>query len=113
MTRVWIDLPAPPDHKMWCVACVTFGRARINQEYGEQIRALEADGKDEDFWFKPKCPQLEPAVVRGICAPLQQMGILDLCWTHVAGVQVEMISPLDPRFQQGNIVPPGLLPGKR
>ena len=112
MTRVWMDLPAPPDHKMWCVACVTFGRARINQEYGQQIVALENDGKDEDFWFKPNCPHLETAVVRGICAPLQQLGIMDLCWSHVAGVQIQTVSPLDPQYQKGGaVIPPGLLRG--
>ena len=112
MTRVWRDLPAPPDHKMWCVACVMFGQAQVNREYGEQIKALEQDGKDEDFWFKPKAPHLEVAVVRGICPLLQQLGVLDLCWSHVAGVEIQAISPLDPRFQQGNVVSPGLMPGR-
>lgn len=112
MTRVWIDLPRPPEHRTWCVACVAFGRAWVNQEYGEQIRALESDGKDEDFWFKPRSPHLEAAAVRGVCIPMQGWGVLDLCWTHVTGVEVQAVSPLDPRFQQGQPGPPSLLMGR-
>jgi len=114
MTYAWIKLPEPPQGRMWCVACVAFGKARINKEYGPQIVALENDGKDENFLFEPQqFPHLELATVRGLCAQLQQFGIVDLCWTHVAGVEVRAVSPLDPAFQQGPPVPAGLLKGGR
>lgn len=114
MTNAWIDLPRPPEGQQWCVACVMFAKARINTEYGHQITSLAADGIDEDFVIKPaRPPRLEVAVVRGLCAQVQQLGILDLCWTHVAGVQVQAVSALDPAYQKQPVqIPPGLLRGR-
>jgi len=108
MTNTWLAMPEPPGGKQWCVACVMFAKARINSEFGQQIITLAEDGKNEDFELTPaRMPRLEVAVVRGLCGQLQQFGILDLCWTHVAGLAVEKISPLDPQYHQP--VPPGLL----
>jgi len=114
VTNPWIKLPEPPNGRQWCVACVAFARAKMNEEYGPQMVELSNDGQEGDFWFEPKrSPHLEPAVVRGVCGPLQQLGILDLCWTHVAGIVMQKISPLDPQYQGAPVaVPPGLLRGR-
>lgn len=116
MTTAWLDMPDPPPGRMWCVACAMFAKAVVNNQMGATIERLAADGKDEHVRLKPIMPHLEPASVRGLCAQLQQLGITDLCWTHLAGLELQIISPLDPRFNgAGNMapVPPGLLPGKR
>ncbi len=112
MTNPWIKMPAPPQGKVWCVACVAFAKAKINDEYGPQMVQLANDGQEGDFWFEPRALHLEPATVRGLCGQLQQLGLVELCWTHVAGIAVQQISPLDPQYQQGVPVPPGLLRGR-
>jgi hypothetical protein len=116
MTTAWLDLPDPPPGRMWCVACAMFAKAEVNTAMADTVNKLAANGKNEHVRLKPVIPHLEPASVRGLCGPLQQFGIMDLCWTHLAGFELQVVSPLDPRFNgAGNMapVPPGLLPGKR
>lgn len=117
MSTVWLDLPDPPPGRMWCMACVMFAKAEINNQMAETVAKLNADGKDAHVRLKPVIPHLEPASVRGLCGGgFDSLGMMDLCWTHVAGIQVQIVSPLDPRFNgAGNMepVPPGLLRGKR
>ena len=113
MTNVWITLPDPPPGRQWCMACAMFAKAVINDQYGPQILTLAQDGKNEDFELTPAAvPRLEVATVRGLCAQLQQIGIMDLCWTHLAGVAIQQVSPLDPQYQKGGM-PAGLILGKR
>jgi hypothetical protein len=113
MTVAWLDLPDPPPGRMWCQACVMFGKAEVNNAMRETVAKLNADGKDVQVRLKPVIPHLEMASVRGLCGQLQELGMLDLCWTHVAGVEVKEVSALDPRFNgAGSIVPPGLARGR-
>jgi hypothetical protein len=113
MTNVWITLPEPPPGRQWCMACAMFAKAVINDQYGPQILTLAKDGKNEDLELAPQVvPHLEPASVRGLCGQLQQLGIMELCWTHLAGVAIQPISPLDPQYQQGGM-PAGLITGRR
>lgn len=113
MTVAWLDLPEPPPGRSWCMACVMFGKAQVNNQMHEHVARLAADGKDGEVRLQPVVPHLEPATVRGLCSQLQDLGILELCWTHVAGIELKAISPLDPRFNgAGNGAPPGLRPGR-
>jgi hypothetical protein len=109
MGYVVIDLPLPPEGGQWCEACAMFLKARINEEHGEQIQKVMADGHD-NLTIRPKIPggALQPAAVRGICAELQNFGMLFVCWLHLGGVTVQRVSPLDP----GGALPPGLLKGR-
>lgn len=112
MSRNWITgMPDPPEGKMWCIACVLFAKGEIDTDLEEQFEASNKDGKkDHDQWFAAKSSYpLQVAVVQGPCAELMQLGILNLCWTHVAGVKIKPVSGLVPAAP----IPPGLLRGAK
>lgn len=116
MTIAYLDLPEPPPGRSWCMACAMFGKGLVNIQMADTLAKLAADGKDVEVRLKPVVPHLEPATVRGLCPQLQELGILELCWTHLAGVEIKEVSALDPRFNgAGNAVPvpPGLMRGRR
>ena len=115
MTTAWLDLPGPPPGQMWCIACAMFGKALVNNQMAAAVATLAADGKDEHVRLQPVVPHLEPATVRGLCPQLQELGVIDLCWTHLAGVEIQEVSALDPRFNgAGNAMPlpPGFKRGR-
>jgi hypothetical protein len=97
------------------MACAMLGKALVNNQMAAAVAKLAADGKDQEVRLKPVVPHLEPATVRGLCPQLQELGILELCWTHLAGIEIKEVSALDPRFNgAGNAVPlpPGLRGGR-
>lgn len=111
MSRVWITgLPDPPDGKQWCVMCVMLAKGIINERNARAYAEVNADGKDSDQWISVREPfALQPAQVRAIAAEMPQAGVLDLCWTHAAGITLKAQSQI---AQANGPLPPGLIRGR-
>lgn len=113
MSLVFLSgLPGPPDGEQWCTACVMFAKGNIDAELQEQYEVLNKDGKDEHKWLAAPLRgyPLQIAVVYGLCAELMQLGILHLCWTHLAGFKVK---PKRQVATADELIAPGLLKGTR
>jgi hypothetical protein len=108
VSSVWINGPRPPGDSVWCTACAMLAKGLINEEHKAEGEKIVTDGKSNanPRWISPvRWLPLQPAVVRGLWDMMPQLGILDLCWTHVAGASWEHVSTL--------AVPPGLAPKGR
>jgi hypothetical protein len=110
MSYIVVDLPEPGPGQAWCQACAMFLKQAVNTAHRQRITGALADGKDDVVRIRPKHPagSLQLAAVRGICAELQQFGMLDLCWYHLGGVALVPASSLVP----GQLPPPGLIKGR-
>ena len=111
MSRVWVTgLPDPPEGKQWCAMCVMLAKGIINGQHAQEVAELAADGKDGDRWFSAREPfPLQAAQVRAMVAEMPQAGVLDVCWTHAAGITVKPQSPIAPA---NGPLPPGLIRGR-
>jgi hypothetical protein len=108
VSSVWVSGPPPPEGEAWCTACVMLCKGMINEAHRAQGERIAADGKPNTHpvWIAPKeTLPIQVAVVRALWDMMPQLGILDLCWTHVAGASWEHVSSL--------AVPPGLAPKGR
>ena len=110
MSSVWITgMPVPVEGEIFCTGCVMLAKGIINERYRAEGEKIVADGKPNTHprWLDVSGYTLpvQLAVVRGLWDMMPQLGILDLCWTHVAGASWEHVSSL--------AVPPGLAPKGR
>lgn len=108
MSSVWVNGPRPPGDSVWCTACGMLAKGLINKQHEAEGEKIVTDGQPgtNPRWINPdKWLPLQPAVVRGLWDMMPQLGILDLCWTHLAGASWEHVSSL--------AVPPGLAPKGR
>ena len=107
----FIDPPAPPPGKKWCQACLYRGKGQLLVGLQDEINKLLADGKDRaEKWFAwDTSIKLYPAAFRGLAVEMQHIGELDVCFSCLAGISVERVSPLDPRG--GIQLPPGFQRG--
>lgn len=111
MSYIVLRMPEPEYEEPWCQACAAFLKALVNDAHGEEIRTALANGKAGAYIIRPDVPAgaLQPAVVRGICAELQQFGMLDLCWHHLGGITIDQSAPST--LARGGQLPPGFARG--
>lgn len=109
----FLDPPPPPDGQHWCQACLYRGKGRLLRALAAETEKLLADGNERaEKWFAwDTSIKLYPATVRGLNVELQNLGELDLCFSCLAGIDVERVSPLDPRKGGSLQLPPGFQRG--
>jgi hypothetical protein len=105
MTAVrFCEPPPPPEGQRWCVMCLMLAKHAITEKAGpDRLIALARDGKKGVHWVPwDRDGFLLPAYCRGF-TEMPQLGIVDVCWTHLAGGVGEASSLL---------IPPGLHRGR-
>ena len=92
MTEVhFSEPPPPPDGCQWCQWCLMAAKSRITQAHGAEIGRLVADGEKGQRWIPwDNRIALRPGRYRGL-SDMPQLGILDLCWDHLAGVRLQRV----------------------
>ena len=102
-------MPFPEPGEKFCTACMMLAKGIINERHRAAGEKIVADGQPNTNarWLDASDYTLpvQSAVGRGLWDMMPQLGILDLCWTHVAGASWEHVSSL--------AVPPGLAPKGR
>lgn len=108
----FVDPPEPPadaEHG-WCTMCLMLAKTRIGKQNFDAINAAVNDGhgRDKVAWIPwDKSIELFPGWYYAV-SDWPALGLLWLCWTHVAGMQVERVSPL----LGADGMPPGLIRGQ-
>lgn len=104
-------LPPPPPGQEWCLPCAIYLKTAIATECKAGIEAIAKRPGEGTTRLEHRAPhgwELQPAVLRGICAEMQQLGIVPVCWDHLA--MIGRASPL--AMNGGGQLPPGLLRGQ-
>jgi hypothetical protein len=90
--------PKPPQGRYWCTICSMLFKASMIAAYSERINL--ANGMDEGppMWIEAQMAEIqerlpaalppEVAITRGVYAPMQQLGVVEICWSHAMGVQL-------------------------
>jgi len=91
--------PVPPAGSKWCFVCAYTWKAAVNDHFVKEVEQAMAapDGSDPvvlDAGAVEGLPALFCAVAVGLYMPLQQMGPLELCWTHLNAIKLQTASGL-------------------
>ena len=107
------DPPDPPKGLSWCQACLYREKGRLLRRIQAETAKLLNDGNETaEKWFAwPADAKLYPARYRGVNVEYLQLGQLDLCFSCLAGIEVEAVSALDPRRGGSIQLPPGFQRG--
>jgi len=96
--------PTPPLGQKWCFVCAYTWKNAVNEKHKDQIDlaglAEDTETVVIDAAEDPDTPPLEVAVATGLNGLLAQFGVLDLCWSHLNGIQLQTASGL-------HLPPPG------
>jgi hypothetical protein len=89
--------------------CLMLAKARLNAG-SPDLQQLARDGHpDKEHWVPwDRGIKLLTAYHQAI-SDLPQLGLIDLCWTHTAGLSVQPASQL--AVPNGGQIPPGLIRG--
>jgi hypothetical protein len=89
--------PVPPEGEIWCAVCAAMYKAQCLSMLTEEVKAAEANRKPGVIWIDlTKAAAragvsgnfLRPAVTKGVYGPLANWGVVDLCWSHIMGLNV-------------------------
>jgi len=103
--------PTPPPGERWCFVCAYTWKNAVNEAHQADIAAAAVapdgtvtviDGTQDDV------PQPALAVAQGINGSLLQIGVLDLCWSHITAIQLKTTSGLHLPVPGGAGMPPGM-----
>lgn len=102
-TTMYFDGPAPPEGHYWCSICAMFGKQAFIEANQEAIQAAHR-GSDDDPPIRFDMgtldgSELRVAVTRAFSPQMPQLGLLDLCWSHAAGI-MPMIGGITPASPQ-------------
>lgn len=95
-----------------CVVCLSVAKQRQHENAEErgQVKA-GLDAPDDEImtipWDDSLNKKIRPGPYRAISGDAPSLGIVDLCWNHVAGVSESRRSHL----LSGGKIPPGLIKG--
>jgi hypothetical protein len=108
VTRIrFNEPPDPPDGRVWCVMCLMLAKNQITSAHPE-LAEVQASSKTLTHYVAwDTTIMLMPAMTKGI-SDVPQLGVVDVCWTHLAGIKVGQASPL----VLGNGMPNGLVRGQ-
>jgi hypothetical protein len=105
-------LVGPADTAGKCVMCLMTAKQAQFDAYKPEIEAAWKADASEIRWFAwlPALDKdIRDAVCTGICGEAPQMGLVLLCWDHLAGWGKPAVQHLT---VPDGLVPPGLLKGK-
>lgn len=117
MTRTHFHGPGEADAlEGLCLVCLMCARGAELDATEDEFTALERDGHDDrQHWFPwdGRGMLIRPAVVDGVSDILPpQVGLVPLCWDHLAGLTFSKAAPSRLQLPNGGPIPPGLR-GKR
>lgn len=96
MSIIRLKLPLPPAGKKFCAACAALAKGRFVQMHQAEMQRLDRDGDPAtivDFRLTNEdIGLIETAVAQGIWPLMQQYGVLDLCWSHLMPVTINIQS---------------------
>lgn len=104
--------PIPPAGEKFCFVCAYTWKVAVNEHYEKEIEALMTAPDDTIVVLDGNAvdaPAPALAVATGLWSPLQQLGALDLCWSHVTAIRLQTPSGihLPPPGGAGMGLPPG------
>lgn len=93
---VYFDGPQPPEGRSWCVVCAMQYKFGGVTKHDRAIKAHEQSNTSGAIVRPPRfsladqpgTPELAVAVTRGISVLGAQFGVLDVCWSHVVGLDL-------------------------
>jgi hypothetical protein len=94
-TVLMINGPVPPEGKEFCPVCVALTKHRLEQYFRADIEAGLRERTEEPLrldYRKADLPDPEFAEVVSISI-LPQLGLLRICWGHVAPAQLSALPP--------------------
>jgi len=105
-----VHMVGPADVRDKCVVCLMTAKQQQWEMYQDEIKATNEAGGDVVRWLAWP-PGLDAQILDAMCMAVYSeaphLGLVPLCWDHVAGVG-------QPKVQHVQVpVPPGLLRGKR
>jgi hypothetical protein len=108
VTDVWFTAPPdPPEGERWCLHCLMQAKDMLTDLHKDLIAELMRDGKPGHHWIAwDNKIRLQPAITVGMSS-IPQLGLVDLCFSHLATVSVKPQGALRP-----GQIPPGLLRGQ-
>lgn len=94
MSTVILQGPLPSEGADFCTMCAMYWKAIVISEIGDEIAALEGNGKDDHVVI-----DLERRAPRGLRDPREavtvalvngnpQLGMAKVCWTHMMNVTI-------------------------
>lgn len=110
MTRIrFSEPPEQADGLPWCTFCLMLAKSQINAAHKEELEKLANDDHPKAVHWVPwdTSITLLPGRYRGL-SDITALGIVDVCFTHLAGLQLQTMSPL----VRPDGMPPGLIRGR-
>lgn len=104
----YFDGPAPPEGCTWCAVCAMQYKNGGVEHYAQQINAHEKQAATNgallrsprfDLTAQPGIQELKVAVVRAMSILGPNFGMLDVCWSHVMGLNLRSggVLPANPQ----------------
>lgn len=86
--------PTPPAGQRWCFACAYTWKAAANERFALKIEhAMKMPDGAETVWIDAtddkEMPHLATAIGLGIFAPMQNLGPIELCWSHLTAIRLQ------------------------
>jgi hypothetical protein len=102
--------PVPPESERWCVVCAFTFKAACLAYLDNRVKEIMADPDAVKLvWMdlgqvarEHKIPFPHPGVALGMYGPTPQLGILELCWSHLQGIELKT----------SGVMPATMMPGK-
>lgn len=102
--------PEPPAGEDWCQFCLMLAKAALTRANRVQLEEIARDRKPGVHWV----PWNNKIILRPgryhAFSDMPSLGLLLLCWDHVAGIQIDGPPSLPPVATHE--LPPGLFKGR-
>ena len=101
--------PQPPETERWCTVCAFMFKGACLGHIEKETSAVSKDGQEGLEWFdlekvarQHSIPFPKVAVATGIFAPMSQTGLMELCWSHLMGINLKAHA----------VIPASMMPGQ-